>query len=73
MGSATIAAPHSLPSRLASSPDGLLAIATDADHAGDRYAEQLAGLAQQAGVETSLLQPPDGLDWNEVIKERRKR
>ena len=37
------------------------------------YAEQLAGLAQQAGVETSRLRPPDGLDWNEVIKERRKR
>ena len=73
MGPATIAAPRSLLSRLASSPDALLAIATDADHAGDRYAGQLAGLAQQAGVETLRLRPPDGLDWNEVIKERRKR
>jgi hypothetical protein len=73
MGPATIAALHSLLSRLASSPEALLAIATDANHVGDRYAEQLAGLAQQAGVETSRLRPPDGLDWNEVIKERRKR
>ena len=73
MGPGTIAALHSLLSRLASSLDALLAIATDANHAGDRYADQLAGLAHQAGVRTSQLRPPDGLDWNDVIKERRKR
>ncbi len=36
MGPATIAALQSLLSRLASSPDALFAIATDANHAGDR-------------------------------------
>jgi hypothetical protein len=52
-------------------PDGLVASAADANTAGDRYAEQHAVIAGAAGVRFARLRPPDGLDFNDVLKKGR--
>ena len=44
--------------------------ATDANKAGDRYAALQAGLAADAGVSMVRARPPEGLDWNDVLKGR---
>ena len=43
---------------------------TDANKAGDRYALRHAALAAAAGVAYERLRPPEGLDWNDVLKGR---
>ncbi len=42
--------------------------AVDANRAGDRYADRHAELARAAGIRFGRLRPPEGLDWNEVLK-----
>ena len=54
-------------------PDTRLVAATDADRAGDRYAELLHALAAAAGIEATRLRPPtDAGDWNEVLVRARQ-
>jgi len=43
-------------------------IATDNDHAGDKYAEQILEVIPTAEREL----PPEGKDWNDVLKEVKK-
>ncbi|MDE1905154.1 MAG: DUF3991 and TOPRIM domain-containing protein [Rhodospirillales bacterium] len=45
--------------------------AADANRAGDRYAERHAKIAEEAGVAFERLRPPEGLDWNDVLKQGR--
>jgi len=70
MGPGTIEALRTLLGKLASLPDAEAASAADANAAGDRYAQHHAELAAKAGVPFVRLRPPDGLDWNDVQKER---
>ena len=48
--------------------DAVVVSAVDANRAGDRYAEHHAELARAAGIAFRRLRPPEGLDWNEVLK-----
>ncbi len=48
--------------------EGLLVIGTDSNTAGDRYAEQLERLAAEGRLQTERKQPPEGQDWNDVLK-----
>ena len=71
MGPGTLGALQAMLARLAAIPDALIASAADANAAGDRYAERHAELAADAGVRFERLRPPEGLDFNDVLKQRR--
>jgi uncharacterized protein DUF3991/Toprim domain-containing protein len=66
MGPATVQAIERLLARMAQLPGALLAGATDANRAGERYAARHAELATTAGVAFERLMPPMGTDWNDV-------
>jgi len=73
MGSGTVQAIERLLGQMAQCPDALLAGATDANHAGERYAARHAELAAAAGIAFERLAPPLGNDWNDVLVQRRPR
>jgi hypothetical protein len=56
---------------IAGRPDATLAGATDANTAGDRYADRHAELATAAGVPFARLRPVIGTDWNDELRHRR--
>ena len=68
MGPRTIDAPTAACGDLPSIPGARVESAVDANRAGDRYAERHAEIAQAAGIPFRRLRPPEGLDWNEVLK-----
>jgi Toprim-like len=71
MGPSTIAALKALLGRIAMLPGALFCSATDANGAGDRFAERHRSLARQFAVPFERLPPPiDGADWNDVLRER---
>ena len=57
---------------MASLPGCHLASGTDVNLAGDRYAARHAEMAAKAGVAFARLRPPDGSDWNDVLRQRRE-
>ena len=67
MGPDTIAAIKCVLGRLAELPDAVLASATDANQAGERYAARHAELAAAAGVAFLRHAPPIGSDWNDTL------
>jgi Toprim-like/Protein of unknown function (DUF3991) len=73
MGPGTLGALQGMLARLATIPDALIASAADANTAGDRYAERHAELAANAGIRFERLRPPEGLDFNDVLKQGRGR
>jgi len=74
MGPQTLACLDALLQGLAAHPEGVLAAATDADAAGERYAAHLAEMARVAGVGSERLVPPGGQkDWNDAVKQRNGR
>ncbi len=74
MGPLTLACLDALLQDLAAHPEGVLAAATDADAAGERYAAHLMAMAEAAGVRSERLVPPDGQkDWNDLLKQRNGR
>lgn len=69
LGSLTVDALDQLLAELAAAPGAVLAIATDNDPVGDRYAATLAERARAAQVGIEDLRPPAGMkDWNDVLK-----
>ena len=73
MGPETIKALEALLAERAGRPDARPVAATDADRAGDRYAELLHALAAAAGVQAVRLRPPAAAgDWNEVFVRARQ-
>ena len=68
MGPETVQAIERLLTRMASLPSALLASATDANIAGERYAARHAELAAAAGVRFERLTPTAGTDWNDVLR-----
>ena len=69
MGPLTLACLDALLEGLAGQPEAVLVAATDADQAGERYAQRLAERAKAAGVRWERLVPPGGKnDWNDQIK-----
>ena len=55
---------------LAAHPDVLLVAATDANDQGERYAERLRVLAEEAGCNWQRLRPTDE-DWNACLTKER--
>ena len=73
IGPETIKALEALLAERAGRPDTRLVAATDADRAGDRYADLLHTLAEAAGVQAVRLRPPAAAgDWNEVLVRARQ-
>ena len=70
MGPGTIAAIQALLPRLREA-GGVLVSGTDANVAGDRYAEQHAALAAKSGVAFERARPPEDRDWNDVLVQGR--
>ena len=56
---------------IAACPGASMVSATDANLAGDKYAARHAELAARAGVAFKRLRPPDGTDWNDMLKQGR--
>ena len=71
MGPGTVQAIERLLGQMAQYPDALLAGATDANRAGERYAARHAELADAARISFERLAPPAGTDWNDVLVQRR--
>ena len=71
MGPGAIEALNELLGRLAAVPDAFAVSAADANAAGDRYAAHHSALAAAAGVPFARLRPPEGLDWNDVLRQGR--
>lgn len=73
MGPKTIQTIETIVARLAQIPGALFCSATDANRAGDRYAENHRDIAAGAGVAFERLRPPieDG-DWNDILKHRER-
>ena len=70
MGPGTVAAIQVLLARLRDA-GGVLVSGTDANTAGDRYAEQHAALAAESGVVFERARPPENRDWNDVLVQGR--
>jgi hypothetical protein len=71
MGPGTIAVLEALLGRIAMLPGALLCSATDANGAGDRFAQRHHALAKQFAVTFERLRPPiAGGDWNDVLRAR---
>jgi hypothetical protein len=71
MGPGSLGALQAMLAHLATIPDAVIASAVDANVAGDRYAERHAELAADAGIRFERVRPPEGLDFNDVLKQRR--
>jgi hypothetical protein len=71
MGPATIAAIEALIEPMRATSGAVLASATDGNEAGDAFATRHAGMAAAAGIGFERLRPPDGADWNDVLRKRR--
>lgn len=69
MGPRTIDALTTALASLTAMSDAVVESAVDANRAGDRYADRHAVLARAAGIPFRRLRPPEGLDWNEVLKQ----
>ena len=55
---------------IAGVPGACLVAATDANRAGDRYAERLGEIAVEAGVAVERLRPSGATDWNDILQGR---
>jgi hypothetical protein len=51
-------------------PNARLVTATDANRAGDRYAERLSEIAAAAGIAAERLRPIGATDWNDILRQR---
>jgi hypothetical protein len=68
MGPGTIAAIEALLALMATLPDSLFCSAADANGPGDRFADRHRLLAEQFGIPFARLRPPEGADWNDVLR-----
>jgi hypothetical protein len=72
MGPGTIAALAHEMRALSTQKGGELVIATDADAAGDRYAERMTEMARALDLKSTRLRPGAGAnDWNDFLKKGR--
>ena len=69
MGPGTVRALSRDLAAIAGLPGALLISATDANAAGDRFAARHAELATAAGVACERMRPPEGTDWNDILKQ----
>ena len=70
IGPGTVAALQCAMRVIVGAPGARLLAATDANHAGDRYAERLSEIAAEAGVAIDRMRPIGGTDWNDILRRR---
>ena len=68
IGPGTISALQDAIRAIAGHPDAHLVAATDANRAGDRYAERLGEIAAGSGIQVERLRPIRGTDWNDMLR-----
>ncbi|HTV32972.1 MAG TPA: DUF3991 and TOPRIM domain-containing protein [Methylocella sp.] len=74
MGAATIEAIQDILSTIKDNPDAIFCSGTDANPAGDRYAERQQDIATNIGVRFERLRPPiEKGDWNDILKQNTQR
>jgi len=73
MGPATIEAIHNILSTIIAKPGAIFCSATDANTAGDRYADRHQEIATNIGMPFQRLRPPiEKGDWNDILKQNTK-
>ena len=70
IGPGTVSALQAAMSVIVGAPGARLVAATDANRAGDRYAERLGEIAAAIGIPVERLRPIGAVDWNDVLKGR---
>ena len=70
IGPGTVSALQAAMRDIAGAPGARLVAATDANRAGDRYAERLGEIAVEAGVAVERLRPIGATDWNDILQGR---
>lgn len=68
IGPGTVSALQDAIRAIADHPRARLVAATDANRAGDRYAERLAEIAAGSGVHVERLRPSHATDWNDMLQ-----
>lgn len=72
IGPGTVSALQAAMRVIAGVPGACLVAATDANRAGDRYAERLNEIAAKAGIAAERLRPIGATDWNDILRGRAK-
>ena len=70
IGPGTVSALQAAMSVIVGAPGARFVAATDANRAGDRYAERLGEIAAAIGIPVERLLPIGAADWNDVLKGR---
>jgi hypothetical protein len=70
IGPGTVAALQSAMRVIVGAPGARLVAATDANRAGDRYAERLSEIAAESGTPVERLRPIGATDWNDILRGR---
>ena len=70
IGPGTVSALQGAMRVIVGAPGARLLAATDANRAGDRYAERLSEIAAEAGVAVERMRPTGGTDWNDILRGR---
>jgi hypothetical protein len=70
IGPRTVSALQGAMRVIVGAPGARLVAATDANRAGDRYAERLTEIAAEVGIAVECLRPIGATDWNNILQER---
>jgi hypothetical protein len=70
IGPGTVSALQGTIRGIAGAPGARLVAATDANRAGDRYAERLSEIAAEAGIPVEHLWRIGATDWNDILQGR---
>ena len=70
IGPGTVSALHDAIRVIAGRPGACLVAATDANRAGDCYAERLGEIAAGIGISVERLRPISATDWNSILQGR---
>ena len=70
IGPGTVSALQGAMRVIVGAPGARLLAATDANRAGDRYAERLSEIAAEAGIAVERMRPIGGTDWNDILRGR---
>ncbi len=70
IGPGTVSALQDAMRDIAGAPGARLVAATDANRAGDRYAERLSEIAAGTGIPVERLRPIGATDWNDILQGR---
>jgi hypothetical protein len=70
IGPGTVSALQGAMRVISGAPGVRLVAATDANRAGDRFAERLTTIAAEVGIPVERLRPIRATDWNDILRGR---